>query len=553
MTRRQTSPALKAGAIACALLGSTACADETADRHVQINAPIGPISGLTLDGLNVFKGIPYAQPPVGEARWTPPQPVLPWQDTLEALDYGPSCVQRVRESTSIYASDITPVSEDCLSLNIWAPENAQNAPVLVWIHGGALSAGSTREPLYDGARLAQDGVIVVSINYRLGILGYMAHPELSAESPQGISGNYGLLDQIEALRWIRDNITAFGGDPANVTIAGESAGGLSVMYLMASPQANGLFSKAIAQSAYMISTPELRRPAHGAYAAEDVGSYIMGQLGAANLAELRAMDAQEVVDGAQAAGYLTSGTIDGHILPRQLVETFDRGEQAAVPIIAGFNEGEIRTLTVLAPPVPEGAGVYEATIRELYGDLADRFLELYPSDDLQESIFATTRDSLYSWTAERLVRDQQAIGQPGYLYMFDHGYPAADDNGLHAFHAAELPYMFDNADRTPPYWPPVPDTPEESAYAAAMSQYWTSFARSGAPVAEGAPDWPAYGDERLFMHFAETPQVSRNVLPGMFEFVEEVVCRRRVEGGQGWHWNVGLASPPLPGPSSDCR
>ncbi len=552
MTRHLNHPAFKAGTLACALMGTAACAQTEATQSAHVDAPAGPISGLSADGLNIFKGIPYAQPPVGEARWTPPQPVPPWQETFEAHEFGPSCVQRVRETTSLYASDITPVSEDCLSLNIWAPENAENAPVFVWIHGGALSAGSTREPLYDGARLAQNGIIVVSINYRLGVLGYLAHPELSAESPQGISGNYGLLDQIEALRWVRDNIAAFGGDPANVTIAGESAGGLSVMYLMAAPSAHGLFSRAIAQSAYMISTPELTRPVHGAYAAEAVGSYIMQQLGASSLAELRAMDAQTVVDGALAAGYLTSGTIDGHILPRQLVDTFDRGEQAPVPILAGFNQGEIRTLTALAPPVPESADAYETTIRDRYGDMADRFLELYPSDDLQESIYATTRDALYSWTAERLVRSQQAIGQPGYLYMFDHGYPAADERGLHAFHAAELPYMFDNNDRTPPYWPPIPDTPEEQAYAAAMSGYWASFTHSGIPVAPGAADWPAYGEDRLYMHFAETPRVAENVLPGTFEFVEELVCRRRNAGDQGWHWNVGLASPPVPQETGGC-
>ena len=553
MTWKLDTPALRAGALACLLAGSAACAQAGTEDAPVVEAPAGPISGQAEGGLHIFKGIPYARPPVGEARWTPPQPMEPWQDTLQADDYGPSCVQRVRETTSIYASDITPVSEDCLSLNIWAPEDADNAPVLVWIHGGALSAGSTREPLYDGARLAQDGIIVVSINYRLGVLGYLAHPELSAKSPDGVSGNYGLLDQIQALRWIQDNIGAFGGDADNVTIAGESAGGLSVMYLMAAPAARGLFSRAIAQSAYMISTPELKRPVHGAFAAEAVGTYIANQLGAADIAELRAMDAQAVTNGALAAGYLTSGTIDGHILPRQLVETFDRGEQAAVPIIAGFNQGEIRTLTALAPAMPESAEAYESRIRELYGDMAEDFLRLYPSDDLQESIYETTRDALYSWTAERLVRSQEALGQPGYLYMFDHGYPAADERGLHAFHAAELPYMFGNTQRTPPYWPPLPDTPEEAAYADAMTGYWTSFARAGEPVADGAAPWPNYGQTRAYMHFAEVPQADENVLPGMYEFVEELVCRRRAAGGQGWHWNVGLASPPVPALPPDCE
>ncbi len=560
MTRQFNSPLVRALGMACTLTTVAGCspagveptATEPASSRPLVTAPIGEIAGSDASGVHVFLGIPYAQPPVGGARWTPPQPVEPWQGTLEADDFGPSCVQRVRASTNLYASDITPVSEDCLSLNVWAPENADNAPVFVWIHGGALSAGSTRETLYNGERIAREGVIVVSINYRLGVLGYLAHPELSAESPDGVSGNYGLLDQIEALRWVRDNIAAFGGDASNVTIAGESAGGLSVMYLMASPHARGLFHRAVAQSAYMISTPELSRPNHGEYAAEAIGSYVAAQVGASSLADLRAMDAQTLVDGSMAAGYLASGTVDGHYLPRQLVDTFDRGEQAPVPILAGFNQGEIRSLTVLAPEAPENPAVYETTIRDRYGELADTFLAIYPSNNLQESIYATTRDALYSWTAERLARSQEALGQAGFLYMFDHGYPAADEAGLHAFHASELPYVFGTLDRTPPYWPAIPATDAETAYSDAMLAYWTSFARSGAPVATAAADWPRYSEAESFMHFAEVPQAGENVLPGAFELMETVVCRRRALGNQAWNWNVGLASPPLPDGPEDC-
>ena len=238
---------------------------------------------------------------------------------------------------SIYAWDLPAISEDCLSLNIWAPAKARHAPVFVWIHGGALTAGAGSEPMYDGTRLAEHGVVVVTINYRLGVLGYLAHPALSAESPLNISGNYGLLDEIEALRWVKRNIASFGGDARNVTIAGESAGGLSVMYLMAAPEARGLFARAIAQSAYMISTPELRSSSFGDVASETSGVSLAGKLGAADLAGLRAMDAVAITNAAVSSGWLPFGTIDGRILPRQLVEVFDRGEQAKVPVLSGFN------------------------------------------------------------------------------------------------------------------------------------------------------------------------------------------------------------------------
>lgn len=217
-----------------------------------INAPAGAVEGRMEGELRVFKGIPYALPPVGSARWKPPSPMPRWADVKKAAEFGAPCFQPKSKVPSIYAEDPMPMSEDCLTLNIWTPAAASNAPVFFWIHGGALTGGSSREAVYSGTRLADRGILVVSLNYRLGVLGWLAHPELSLESPLGLSGNYGLLDQIEALQWVRSNISAFGGDPSNVTIAGESAGALSVMYLMASPSARGLFSKAIAESAYMI-------------------------------------------------------------------------------------------------------------------------------------------------------------------------------------------------------------------------------------------------------------------------------------------------------------
>src|SRR5690606_9189454 len=273
---------------------------------------------------------------------------------------------------SIYAaSETPPMSEDCLSLNVWAPADAKGAPVFVWIHGGSLVAGAGSEAMYDGARMAAQGLVVVTINYRLGVLGDLAHPQLSEESPDGVSGNCGLVDQVEALRWIRRNIAAFGGDPDRVTIAGESAGALSVMYLMAAPPARGLFHRAIAQSAYMISTPALRDTVHGTPSAEEAGLALSRALGVRGLPRLRAMDPQALTVQAAMSGFFPLGNVDGKVLPAQLVEVFDLGEQAPVPILAGFNEGEIRSLRFLLPPVPADGAAYEAELRARYGDLAD--------------------------------------------------------------------------------------------------------------------------------------------------------------------------------------
>jgi para-nitrobenzyl esterase len=519
----------------------------------QVAAPAGTVEGVEQGGLRIFRGIPYAQAPVGPLRWKPPVAAPDWQGVRKATAFGPACVQPRNRNAGIYTNPLDTVSEDCLTLNIWAPPGAKDLPVFVWIHGGALVAGYSHETMYDGARLAQRGnMIVVSINYRLGILGYLAHPELSAESPDGVSGNYGLLDQIAALQWVRRNIAAFGGDASNVTIAGESAGALSVLYLMASPQARGLFHKAVAQSAYMITTPELKRGAHGLPSAEAAGSQIMTAVGARNLAALRAMDAEKLTVDAAAKGYGPWGTVDGQTLTRQLVATWDQGGQARVLVLAGFNAGEIRSLPVLLPPAPASAEAYEAAIRARYGDLAEPFLRLYPSSNIKESMLATTRDALYGWTATRMVIGQTAIGQSAYLYLFDHGYPAAADYGLHAFHAAEIPYVFGTASRTPPYWPKIPDDVTNRRLSDAMLSYWASFARSGTPVADGQPAWEAYGKAANYMAFAGKPLPGTRLLPGMFALHEAAVCRRRAAGDQPWNWNTGTASPVL-NKATGCR
>lgn len=517
-----------------------------------VTAPAGMVKGEVSGTLHVFKGIPYAQPPVGDLRWKPPVTAAGWSGVRDATRFGPACYQPVPRTASIYADPPATMSEDCLLLNVWTPEKATKAPVMVWIHGGSLTGGAGSETMYDGTALAKRGIVVVSINYRLGILGYMAHPALSAESPDHVSGNYGLLDQIEALRWVKRNIAAFGGDPDNVTVAGESAGALSVMYLMGAPSARGLFAKAIIESGYMLSAPELNKKRFGTESAEAVGTWLGGKLGDNDLASLRAADARTLIEQAPLTGYFPFPTIDGKVLPAQLVDIFDKGEQAPVPVLVGSNQGEIRSLMFLAPPDPKSADDYVAAIRARYGDLADDYLKLYPPTNLHESIIEEPRDGLYSWTAQRIAKKQAAIGQPSYLYFWDHGYPAADNAGLHAFHASELPYVFGTANMTPPPWPKVPDTASEARFAEAVGDYWAGFVKTGVPSAAGQAAWPSYTHDEAYMHLAETPQAGTHLLPGVYKLQEEVVCRRRAQGDQPWTWNFGILSPPLPPKAPGC-
>ncbi|WP_428149856.1 carboxylesterase/lipase family protein [Brevundimonas sp.] len=530
---------------------ATAPTASATDDGLVVRAPAGPVAGLRDGDLSVFKGIPYAQAPVGRNRWRPPVAVRPWTEVRQATNFGPACIQPTSRRTTIYSQDLGRTSEDCLSLNVWSPDTAGHAPVIVWIHGGALVAGSSKEPMYDGAALAAQGIVVVSINYRLGVLGYLAHPGLSAESPTHASGNYGIMDQIAALEWVQQNVAAFGGDPDNVTIAGESAGGLSILYLLTAPAARGLFDRAIAQSAYLMSMADLRETVHGAPSAETRGLGIATAIQALDVRALRAMDPQTLTDSAALAGFLPAGIIDGVVLRDQMLDVFNRGEQAPVPVLAGFNSGEIRSLRTLAPAAPASAAAYEQAIRERYGDLAGEYLRLYPAEAMDESILAGTRDAFYGWTSERLVRSQTAIGQPSFLYMFDHGYPAADNAGLHAFHASELPYLFGALRRTPPHWPAIPDAPGETRLSNAMIDYWTSFARSGRPESDHGPAWPAFSADGPFLAFRDGPVLERDLHPGAFALHESAVCRKRAAGNLGWYWNVGLNSPVLP-PSPSC-
>ncbi len=523
-----------------------------ADVETCAGAPVahfrtGDACGVSAGGLAVYRGIPYAAPPTGQRRWQPPQPVEAWEGVRFATEPGPACSQPPRRAGSIYDHPIDPTGEDCLYLDIWAPENARDLPVLVWIHGGSFIWGAGSEPFYDGAALARRGAIVVSINYRLGVFGYLAHPELSAESPKGVSGNYGLLDQIAALAWVRDNIEAVGGDPDNVTIAGESAGALSVLYLLASPAARGLFHRAIAQSAYMIAHPGLNRTLNGLEPAESAGQKLAAALGRPTISAMREMDAQSLANAALKAGFAPLGTIDGEILPAQLVDVFERGEHAKVPLIIGFNSGEIRSLPFIVPQLPETSEEYEAEIHARYGDLADSYLSQYPAHDARESTLASIRDALYGWTTGKVAQAQKAAGLPCYTYYFDHVYPASSTAGLEGFHACELPYIFGTADRTPPLWPAIPETETEEGLSRIIGDLWVSFAREGAPHADGTPSWPDVSRDNEYMRFRTTALIEKNLLPGTFALNEAVIGRRRAAGNIPWNWNVGVAAPALRG------
>lgn len=546
----RTIAMLVGGGLLAAACGREGTQTESGDAPV-IAAPAGTLQGQREDDVNIFRAIPYALPPTGDRRWRPPARMPDWEGVRQASEPGPACMQPPRQP-GLYETALPVMSEDCLILDVTAPANARNAPVMVWIHGGTLIWGSSQSKKYAGGEFAKRGVVLVSINYRLGALGYLAHPGLSAESEDGVSGNYGLLDQIAALEWVERNISAFGGDPDNVTVFGESAGALSVEYLLASPRARGLFDKAIVQSGYIYTMPELREAKYEEQSAEAIGVALGEALGAPDVDALRSLDATTLANEPLAAGYAPYGTIDGVILKRQLVDTFDRGEQALVPLMAGYTSGEVRSLRGLLPPLVDNAERYEEDIRARYADLADRYLDFYPADDIDESQLAAARDVIFTWGMGRLVRQQTAAGQPSFLYYFSHSYPAADAAGVSAFHASEVPYVFGVLEGNPPNWPEIPDTEAERTFSGAMVDYWTSFARSVAPTSVHGPDWPPFSEGEAYLELGDAPQVGRELLPGVYELHEEIYCRRRRAGTQSWNWRTGSISPPVPEMHAAC-
>ncbi|MBB3219598.1 carboxylesterase/lipase family protein [Pseudoduganella umbonata] len=444
----------------------------------------GAVAGQRQAGVDVYRGIPFALPPLGALRWRPPQPVPAWQGVREAGKFAPACMQ---QGVSMPGEAAPTVSEDCLYLNIWAPPRhaGQRLPVIVWIHGGGYTNGSASMPLYHGDRLARKGVLVVTIAYRLGALGFLAHPALSAESPHRSSGNYGLMDQIAALEWVQRNIAAFGGDPQRVTIAGQSAGAMAVSALLVSPRAKGLFQRAIAQSGGIFEPLQLA-PGYLLANAERDGVAYMQALGATTPDAMRKLPAARLTG----TNPVSHPVIDGDVLPLSPYDGYVRGRNHDVPLLIGSNSEEARALVDVTAV---RADRFEADITASFGALPVALLAAYPHDtdaQARDARLGFERDLRFGWDMWAWARLAQSGRSPVYYYSFEHQppFPAGSVHaGWGASHFAEMWYMFDHLGQAPWKWRAA-----DHALAAAMSDYWVRFAATGDPNGQGLPHWPAF-------------------------------------------------------------
>jgi para-nitrobenzyl esterase len=470
------------GHLAAAVAGILAVSAATAQT---VTSEAGGLKGSRGGDLTVYKGVPYAAAPLGALRWRPPQPAAPWKGTRKAEAFAPACMQ-----TGVSMPGETPpaVSEDCLYLNIWAPRAAKGLPVMVWIHGGGWPNGSAAMPLYWGDRLARRGVIVVTIAYRLGPFGFLAHPELSAESAHRSSGNYGLMNQIAALKWVQHNITAFGGDPARVTIAGQSAGAMSVSLLMSSPLAKGLFQRAIGESGGVFEPFELA-PGYMLANAEHDGEAYAASLGARTLAQLRALPAGELLKGK--ANSISHPVLEPFVLPRSPYDVFAAGAESDVPLLIGSNEDEARSLADLKSVT---AANFTAELEKSWGKLPPPVVAAYPyTDDAQAKTARADleRDLRFGWDMWAWARLQAASAKSEvYYYHFTREPPFPRGSiyqGWGAGHYTELWYVFDHLDQEKWPW-----TPADRKLADAMAGYWTNFAKSGNPNGAGLASWPRF-------------------------------------------------------------
>ena len=491
------------------------------------NTTTGPIRGTTTAHGRVafFRGIPYAAAPVGDLRWRPPQPHQPWTDERACTKFGPFAHQRAagfeqffdelvsglglgvaRKRTLATALKLAPTkqSEDCLTLNIRAPRHATGLPVMVWIHGGDHTDGSGAEPMYQSNVLPERGCVQVTINYRLGLFGFLAHSDLSAESPDGVSGNYGLLDQIAALEWVRDNIAAFGGDPGNVTIFGESAGGEAVLNLMTAPTARGLFHRAIAQSPSDSGRwLHLDRPMLDFEPAVDTGRAFAELAGAASIDELRQIDADTLSTLYTDTPHLGRSfypVVDGVVLPTAPMTAFSRGEQAPVPLLIGYNADEGTLLAGFMHPAgaefeapADGSAVPPAEIRATFersyptAEQVDRLLAAYPGLGLGDidARIDHAGDHMFGVHVDHASRCHAEQGHPVYRYHF-RAVPPSPKQTAGAFHAAEVLYVFDTT------LPLVPVADDAHLLAREMGDRWFAFAATGVPDSPGRAAWPGY-------------------------------------------------------------
>ncbi|MBO9709087.1 MAG: carboxylesterase family protein [Caulobacter sp.] len=453
---------------------------------VEATVSAGALRGYVEDGVRIFKGVPYAQPPVGELRWRPPQPIQAWTGVRQAQAFGSDCMQN-RVSWDDTQTKL-PTSEDCLSLNVWSPANAAKAPVMVWIHGGGFVMGSGSQPVFDGAALARRGVVVVTFNYRVGRFGFFAHPAIDAEHPDEPKGNYGLMDQVAALKWVKANIAALGGDPDRVTIFGQSAGGASVAQLMLNPEAQGLFRQAIAQSGGGRDVwPFLAADRPGKASAESIGVAFADKAGARNAdaATLRALPASKLVgklDLLNMEEATFSGPIvDGRLVAGSPVEGFAAGRQAKVPLLIGANSDELGIIPgflkgIFAGKLIGQLGLPEDRLMAIYGDKSSLNADL-PSD----ATFVEPAHALAGLAAKS--------GQPVWSYSFGYVIEAKRKDWRGAPHSGDLGFVFDNLGK-------LKDQPTaaDQAVAARWADTWAAFAKTG------DPGWARYdvaSDQRM--------------------------------------------------------
>lgn len=499
--------------LAATILLAAVFAGEAAAAADRVRTANGVVegAGAQASGVRVFRGIPFAQPPAGDLRWREPRPVGNWPGVRPATKFGPRCMQAPIFDDMYFRSDA--VSEDCLYLNVWTPAKSseERLPVLVYFHGGAFIAGAGDERRYDGESMAAKGIVAVTLNYRLGVFGFLAHPELTKESPHRASGNYGLMDQAAALRWVRENVAAFGGDPARVTIAGESAGSVSVSAQMASPLAKGLFAGAIGESGAITGT----LPALPLAQVEQAGARFAASVGAKSLAALRALGTEQIFGPAAAGGFASVGrfpvTLDGYFLTEDPAQTYAAGRQARVPLLTGWNSEEMSWVFMMPgqEPTPEN---YAKVVRGLHGDRSGEVLKLYPASTRDEVIQSATDlagDRFMAFSTWKWVELHGKSGQPVYRYFYARPRPpvraeagsaiagggaagnrnaaAAQPPARGAIHSAEIEYALGNLSVNNVYaW-----TPDDYKVSQVMQDYFANFIKRGDPNGAGLPPWPA--------------------------------------------------------------
>jgi para-nitrobenzyl esterase len=509
----------------------------TAGAQVRTDAGLIEGTPASVSHGASFKGVPYAAPPVGDLRWKPPQAVTPWPGVRKATGFAPRCMQGRIFEDMVFRDE---PSEDCLYLNVWTPSTppSNSLPVMVWIHGGGFVAGSASEPRQDGERLAEKGVIVVGINYRLGAFGFFAHPELTKESGHGASGNYGLLDQVAALQWVHRNIAAFGGDPARVTIFGESAGSFSVSALMASPLARGLFQRAIGESGAFFTVGDGPLAPKSLAASEEAGLRFGESLGADSPAALRARSADDVLKASLGRMPWFGPTIDGYVLPESAYATFAVGKQSRVPLLAGWNADESRSTVTLAAEKPTAKTFADRT-RARFGDTAEAILKAYPaaSDaEALESAASLASDMFTGYATWKWIEMHLETGHsPVFRYSFDRVIPIAPDtkpNGrpvtakdIGARHAGEIEYVFGALASLPK----VPWEAVDGELSDLMMSYWSNFARSGDPNWAGLPKWPRYDKESGYqvLHLGDATHAASDARRSRYEALDAFTARLR--------------------------